>query len=140
MLQRIGISLDSALLAQFDEAIAERGYTNRSEALRDLIRERLVAREWASRAASEKEQVVVVTLVYAHDTMDLSSRLTQIQHKNPRSVVSALHVHLDHHNCLEVLILRGKGREILAMGEQLVAVRGVKFGKVVPATTGERLT
>jgi CopG family nickel-responsive transcriptional regulator len=139
LLQRIGVSLEDSLLQQFDEHITARGYTNRSEALRDLIREQLVAREWARIEDDEAEQVAVVTLVYEHDSMDLSKRLTHIQHQSPEAVVSALHIHLDHHNCLEVLILRGKARQILRMGEQLTAIRGVKFGKLIPATTGENL-
>lgn len=136
MLQRIGVSLEDSLLEQFDEDIKAKGYTNRSEALRDLIREQLVAREWSGAADSNAEQVAVVTLVYEHDSMDLSKRLAAIQHQDPHSIVSALHVHMDHHNCLEVLILRGPARKIMSTAEQLVAVRGVKFGKVIPATTG----
>lgn len=139
MLQRIGISLDDSLLEQFDALIAERGYTNRSEALRDLIREQLVARGWAELEESGEDRIAVVTLVYEHDSMDLAKRLTHIQHKDPQAVVSALHIHMDHHNCLEVLILRGQARQILRMAEQIVAVRGVKFGKIVPATTGQDL-
>ncbi len=140
MLQRIGVSLEDSLLKQFDDDIAARGYTNRSEALRDMIREQLVARQWSATEDSTAEQIAVVTLVYEHDSMDLSKRLASIQHQDPHAVVSALHVHMDHHNCLEVLILRGVARKILSMAEQLVAVRGVKFGKVVPATTGKDLT
>jgi CopG family nickel-responsive transcriptional regulator len=140
LLQRIGVSLDDRLLEQFDEHINARGYTNRSEALRDLIREQLVARQWAQAGDDDSEQVAVVTLVYEHDSMDLSKRLTRIQHRDPSAIVSALHIHLDHHNCLEVLILRGKARHILHMGEQLTAIRGVKFGKLIPATTGRDLT
>jgi len=139
VLQRIGISLDDSLLEQFDALIAERGYTNRSEALRDLIREQLVARDWAELQEDGMDRIAVVTIVYEHDSMDLAKRLTHIQHKRPEAVVSALHIHMDHHNCLEVLILRGKAGEILSMAEQIVAVRGVKFGKIVPATTGQGL-
>jgi len=137
MLERIGISLEQDLLAQFDRLIAEKGYVNRSEAVRDLIRDSLVQREWASRGREEK--VAVVTLVYDHDSASLAQKLAHIQHENHRAVVSALHVHLDPHNCLEVLVLRGRGREVAAMGEGLVSTRGVKYGKVVPATTGEGL-
>ncbi len=137
MLERIGISLEQDLLAQFDRLIAEKGYVNRSEAVRDLIRDSLVQREWASRGREEK--VAVVTLVYDHDSSSLAQKLAHIQHENHRAVVSALHVHLDPHNCLEVLVLRGRGSEISAMGEGLVSTKGVKYGKVVPATTGEAL-
>jgi CopG family nickel-responsive transcriptional regulator len=138
MLQRIGISLEDELLERFDELIAEKGYVNRSEAVRDLIRGELVQREWSSSRADE-ERVVVVTLVYDHDSSSLAQKLTHIQHENHLAVVSSLHVHMDAHNCLEVLVLRGRARDIVAMGESLVSTRGVKFGKVVPATTGRRL-
>jgi CopG family transcriptional regulator, nickel-responsive regulator len=137
MLERIGISLEEDLLAQFDRLIAEKGYVNRSEAVRDLIRDSLVQREWASRGREEK--VAVVTLVYDHDSASLAQKLAHIQHENHRAVVSALHVHLDPHNCLEVLVLRGRGKDVSAMGDGLVSTKGVKYGKVVPATTGEGL-
>ena len=137
MLERIGISLEKDLLAQFDRLIDEKGYVNRSEAVRDLIRDSLVQREWVDDAKGEK--VAVVTLVYDHDSASLAQKLAHIQHGNHRAVVSALHVHLDPHNCLEVLILRGKARDVLAMGEGLVSTKGVKYGKLVPATTGQDL-
>ncbi len=138
MLERVGISLDERLLAQFDRLIAEKGYVNRSEAVRDLIRDSLVQREWAEGGGRE-EKVAVVTLVYDHDSASLSQKLAHIQHDNHRAVVSALHVHLDPHNCLEVLVLRGPGKAVSAMGDELVSTKGVKYGKVVPATTGEGL-
>ena len=138
MLERIGISLEHELLEQFDGLIAEKGYVNRSEAVRDLIRESLVQREWA-RDTGRAEKVAVVALVYDHDAASLPQKLAHIQHENHRAVVSALHVHLDTHNCLEVLVLRGRGREVMRMGDGLVSTRGVKYGKVLPATTGEGL-
>jgi len=138
MLERIGISLEEDLLAQFDQLIAGKGYVNRSEAIRDLIRDSLVQREWAESTGRE-EKVAVVTLVYDHDSASLGQKLAHIQHENHRAVVSALHIHLDPHNCLEVLVLRGRGRDVSAMGDELVSTKGVKYGKVVPATTGERL-
>jgi len=137
MLERIGISLEEDLLAQFDRLIAEKGYVNRSEAIRDLIRDSLVQREWAE--GGREEKVAVVTLVYDHDSASLAQKLAHIQHENHRAVVSALHVHLDPHNCLEVLVLRGRGKDVSAMGDGLVSTKGVKYGKVVPATTGEGL-
>src|SRR5512137_2273904 len=138
MLERVGISLDERLLEQFDRLIASKGYVNRSEAIRDLIRDSLVQREWAQSGGRE-EKVAVVALVYDHDSPTLSQKLAHIQHENHRAVVSALHVHLDPHNCLEVLVLRGPGRAVSAMGDELVSTKGVKYGKVVPATTGEGL-
>lgn len=138
MLERIGISLEDGLLARFDELIADKGYVNRSEAIRDLIRDALVQRAW-SESAGREERVAVVTLVYDHDSSSLAQRLAHIQHENHKAVVSALHVHMDEHNCLEVLVLRGRAREVIAMGEGLVSTKGVKYGKVVPATTGHDL-
>ncbi len=138
MLERIGISLEDDLLARFDRLIDEKGYVNRSEAVRDLIREALVQREW-SRAPGREEKVAVVALVYDHDSSSLAQKLAHIQHENHRAVVSALHVHLDPHNCLEVLVLRGRAAEVVRMGEGLVSTKGVKYGKVVPATTGQDL-
>ncbi len=138
MVERIGISLESDLLSQFDRVSAEKGYVNRSEAIRDLIRDALVQREW-SESRGPEERVAVVTLVYDHDSSSLAHKLAHIQHENHRAVVSALHVHMDAHNCLEVLVLRGRSRDVIAMGEGLVSTRGVKYGKVVPATTGQSL-
>ena len=138
MLQRIGISLEDELLEKFDEIIDEKGYVNRSEAIRDLIRGELVQRQWSS-SRSDEERVVVVTLVYDHDSSSLAQKLTHIQHENHLAVVSSLHVHMDAHNCLEVLVLRGKAKDIMAIGESLVSTRGVKYGKIVPATTGQDL-
>jgi len=139
MLERVGISLEESLLKQFDRLIEQRGYQNRSEAIRDLIRDQLVQEQWSERDKDGGEKVAVVSLVYDHDSSSLSQKLTHIQHEHHRAVVSALHVHLDAHNCLEVLILRGKAQEIITMGESLVSTRGVKYGKVMPATTGKGL-
>jgi CopG family nickel-responsive transcriptional regulator len=138
MIERIGISLEQDLLGRFDELIEEKGYENRSEAIRDLIRDALVQREWSHSRGSE-EKVALVALVYDHDAASLAQKLAHIQHENHRAVVSTLHVHMDAHNCLEVLVLRGRGREVLKMGDGLVATKGVKYGKVVPATTGQDL-
>ncbi len=138
MLDRVGISLEHDLLERFDRMITEKGYVNRSEAIRDLIRDSLVQREWAGSGGRE-EKVAVVALVYDHDSPSLGQKLAHIQHENHRAVVSALHVHLDPHNCLEVLVLRGPARAVSAMGDGLVSTKGVKYGKVVPATTGEGL-
>jgi CopG family nickel-responsive transcriptional regulator len=138
MIERIGISLEDDLLQRFDRLIEQKGYVNRSEAVRDLIRDTLVQREWSESKGSE-ERVAVVTLVYDHDSSSLAQKLAHIQHENHRAVVSALHVHMDEHNCLEVLVLRGHARDVVRMGEGLVSTKGVKYGKVVPATTGQTL-
>jgi CopG family nickel-responsive transcriptional regulator len=112
---------------------------NRSEAIRDLIRDALVQREWAAEQEGDAERVAVATLVYDHESSGIAQKLGQIQHENHRAVVSALHVHLDAHNCLEVLVLRGRARDVLAMGDGLVSTKGVKYGKLTLATTGEGL-
>jgi CopG family nickel-responsive transcriptional regulator len=138
MLERIGVSLEDDLLARFDKLIAEKGYVSRSEAIRDLIRDALVQRSW-SESDGREERVAVVALVYDHDASSLAQKLAHIQHENHRAVVSALHVHMDAHNCLEVLVLRGRAREVVSMGEGLVSTKGVKYGKLVPATTGQDL-
>ena len=138
MIERIGISLEDELLARFDRLIEEKGYENRSEAIRDLIRDALVQRAW-SQSEGREERVAVVTLVYDHDSTSLAHKLAHVQHENHKAVVSALHVHMDAHNCLEVLVLRGRGRDVLARGEGLISTKGVKYGKLVPATTGQTL-
>lgn len=138
MLERIGVSLEDELLEKFDKLIADKGYVNRSEAIRDLIRDALVQRSW-SESDGREERVAVVTLVYDHDSSSLAQKLAHIQHENHKAVVSALHVHMDEHNCLEVLVLRGRAKEVVSMGEGLVSTKGVKYGKLVPATTGQDL-
>jgi CopG family nickel-responsive transcriptional regulator len=138
MIERIGVSLEKDLLERFDRLIEQKGYATRSEAVRDLIRDALVQRQW-SEAQGREEQVAVVTLVYDHDSSSLAQKLAHIQHENHKAVVSALHVHMDEHNCLEVLVLRGRAREVLRMGDGLISTKGVKHGKVVPATTGQTL-
>jgi len=138
MLERIGISLESELLEQFDKLIAEKGYVNRSEAIRDLIRESLVQRSWAE-SDGRDERVAVAALVYDHDATSLAHKLAHIQHENHKAVVSTLHVHMDAHNCLEVLVLRGRAKDVISMGEGLVSTKGVKYGKLLPATTGQDL-
>ena len=138
MIERIGVSLEADLLKQFDRLIEQKGYVNRSEAIRDLIRDALVQRAWSQSEARE-ERVAVVTLVYDHDSSSLAQKLAHIQHENHKAVVSALHVHMDEHNCLEVLVLRGRGKDVITMGEGLVSTKGVKYGKLVPATTGQDL-
>jgi CopG family nickel-responsive transcriptional regulator len=138
MIERIGVSLEADLLKQFDRLIAQKGYVNRSEAIRDLIRDALVQREW-SESEGPEERVAVATLVYDHDSSSLAQKLAHIQHENHKAVVSALHVHMDEHNCLEVLVLRGSAKDVVRMGEGLVSTKGVKYGKLVPATTGQSL-
>lgn len=135
-LTRFGISIDSRLLTSFDALIEEKGYQNRSEAIRDLIRSSLVEQKWA---AGEEEMVGTVTLVYNHHVRDLSDKLTEQQHHHHDRIVSALHVHLDAHNCLEVLVVRGKATDIKKVADELIGVKGVKHGKLVMTAAHEDL-
>jgi CopG family nickel-responsive transcriptional regulator len=131
---RFGISADRRLVERFDALIAERGYVNRSEAVRDLVRNALVEQEWER---DETEAVGTVTLVYDHHTSDLAERLTEHQHTHHREIISSLHIHLDEHNCLEVVVLRGRARDIGRLASSLIGTKGVKHGKFVATTTGE---
>lgn len=133
---RFGISIDSKLLESFDGLIEQKGYANRSEALRDLIRAALIEVKWEH---GEEEMVGTVTLVYNHHVRDLSDKLTEHQHVHHHQVISTLHVHLDAHNCLEVLVIRGKAHEIKKIADELIGVKGVKHGKLVMTATGEGL-
>ena len=133
---RFGISMDDKLLESFDRLIERKGYANRSEAIRDLIRAAQVELEWEE---DETDAVGTVTLVYNHHVRDLSDKLTEQQHAHHDQIVSALHVHLDAHNCLEVLVVRGKAGEVRRIADELIRVKGVKHGKLVMTTTGEGL-
>ncbi len=132
-LTRISISLESALLDAFDTHLSAKGYTTRSEAIRDLIRDRLV-REQAQHA--EGEQVAVVTLVYDHHARELAARLIDKQHHHHDLVVSSLHVHLGERHCLEVSVLRGPSAQVQHLGNELLATRGVLHGEIT-FTSGE---
>ncbi|SNB44808.1 nickel-responsive transcriptional regulator NikR [Geobacter sp. DSM 9736] len=131
---RFGISIDAKLLQNFDRLIQQKGYATRSEALRDLIRASLIE---GKREDDEEQMVGTVTLVYNHHVRDLSDKLTEHQHAYHHQIISALHVHLDAHNCLEVLVVRGKAREIKKIADELIGVKGVKHGKLVMTATGE---
>ena len=135
-LARIGVALDSLLLRKFDELIEERGYTNRSEAFRDLIREELVRKSWES---PDADVVGTVTLVYDHHVRMLSEKLTSMQHDHHKNILSTMHVHLDHDNCLEVLVVKGKAKSVQKIADGLISTRGVKHGRLTLTTTGAEL-
>src|SRR4030081_3557153 len=124
-LSRIGVAIDSELLEKFDQLISKRGYTNRSEAFRDLIRDELVQKTWES---PEANVVGTVTLVYDHHVRMLSEKLTDLQHDHHKQILSTLHVHLDHDNCLEVVVVKGRALEVQAIAEKLISTKGVKHG------------
>jgi CopG family nickel-responsive transcriptional regulator len=135
MLERFSTSLEQDLLIEFDRYLRERGYSNRSEAIRDLIRKSLIREEWKA----GEEVVGVVTLVYNHHQRQLQDRVTELQHKYHRLVISTTHVHLDAHNCLEVVILRGDAEGVQKMAHAMMAIRGVKGGDLTMSSTGRSL-
>ena len=132
-LSRIGVAIDSDLLTRFDTLIGQRGYTNRSEAFRDLIRGELVEEAWAK---PDSPMVGTVTLVYDHHVRLLNEKLTGMQHEHYDHVLSTLHVHLDHDNCLEVLVIKGKASEVRRIADGLISTKGVKHGRLFVTTPG----
>lgn len=134
---RFGVSIDSDLLNDFDELCIEKSYENRSEAIRDLIRKSLVEREWNQ---STEEVAATLTLIYDHHKSDLAQKLTQAQHDAHHLIISTLHVHLDHDNCLEVLVLKGKSGTIKALADKLTAIKGIFWGNLSLATTAQRIS
>ena len=135
-LARIGVAIDSFLLEKFDLLIEQRGYTNRSEAFRDMIREELVQKSWES---PDAEVVGTVTLVYDHHVRLLSEKLTDMQHDHHKNILSTLHVHLDHDNCLEVIVVKGKAKSVQKIADGLISTKGVKHGYLTLTTTGAEL-
>ena len=133
---RFGISIDERLLDRFDRLIDEKGYSNRSEAIRDLIRNALVEEEWSNES---EETVGTVSLVYDHHTRDLADKLTEHQHSHHKEIISSLHVHLDAHHCLEVVVIKGKAKKNKRLAEELIGTKGVKHGKLMMTTTGKDL-
>jgi len=134
-IERFTISIPPELLTTFDEVCAAKGYASRSEAVRDAIRNYLVAHEWGLQA-SDTEVVGTITLVYDHDNHRLASRLLDEQHARHDQVLSTLHVHLDASNCLEVIVLRGPAPEVAALADRLISLRGVKHGRLVTSSAG----
>lgn len=134
---RFGISMNADLLEKFDRIVARKGYSNRSEAIRDLIRDELVETEWES---EEAEVAGTITLVYDHHIKGLSHLLLEQQHEYHDLILTSTHVHLDHHNCLEVLIVKGKAAEAKKVAEKLISIKGVKHGKLTIASTGRGLS
>jgi CopG family nickel-responsive transcriptional regulator len=136
-LERFGVSMEDDLLSRFDSLIQERGYNSRSEAIRDLVRRELVAEEWADPQA---EVIGTITIVYEHHEHELANVLTELQHNHHDSIVCSTHVHLDPHNCLEVIIVRGPSNQVKRIADLLISTRGVKHGQLVSTTTGQSIT
>lgn len=135
-LVRFGVSLEDKLLRKFDSLIKKIGYANRSEAIRNLIRNRLVEEEGKS---EDKEAVGILGLVYDHHRRELQETLTRTQHEHLSNIISSIHVHLDEDNCLEVIVLRGNASLVKKTAEALLATRNVKHGKLILTTTGADL-
>ncbi|HEB70359.1 MAG TPA: nickel-responsive transcriptional regulator NikR [Desulfobulbus sp.] len=135
MLKRFSISLEEDLLEGFDSYVNQHGYSNRSEAVRDLIRKALVTEEWAS----DSEVVGVVTMVYDHHRSQLQERITELQHDFYELITSTTHIHMDHHNCLEVTIVKGIASQVQDLSGRLIALRGVKDGSLTMSSTGGHL-
>ena len=134
-LRRFGVSADKDLVERFDRHIKKKGYANRCEALRDLMRAALVEEAWESNA----QAVGTVTLVYNHHDPGLEAQLTDIQHRAHGNVVANMHSHLDHDNCLEVVMLRGKAKVIKRLADRLISAKGVKHGRLVMSAGGKAL-
>jgi len=133
---RFSVSLPQSLMRQLDAMVQRKGYTNRSLAVADMIRDHLVEYR---QGASAQEIAGTITLVYDHHQPRVQETLTERQHLVGTMIVSALHVHLEHHNCLEVLVVRGKAAKVQALANQLTAIKGVKHGKLTVTTTGKDL-
>jgi CopG family transcriptional regulator, nickel-responsive regulator len=133
---RFGVSLPEKLLVCFDRDIEKKGYANRSEAIRDLIRQSLVESEWND---SKSETAAAVVLVYDHHKRGLTAHLTNVQHEYHENIISTMHAHLDHDNCIEVVLLRGIAKVVKPIADKLASAKHVKHGKFVPTTLGKEL-
>ncbi len=127
---RFGVSISSGLLEKFDALIHEKEYTNRSEAIRDLIRDKLVEADW-DRENDTTTLIGAITIVYDHHTRDIGDRLTTIAHDHHDLIISSMHVHLTHDSCMEVILVKGLGRAIRTFADSVISIRGVKHGKLV---------
>ena len=133
---RFGVSMNDDLLEKLDSIVERRGYPNRSEAIRDLVRAALVEDEWGT---STGEVLGVLVIVFDHHQRQLQDRLTEIQHGCHHIIISSTHVHLDHDNCLEVIIVKGAAETVRSLADRLKAVRGVKSSELSAASTGRNL-
>jgi CopG family nickel-responsive transcriptional regulator len=131
---RIGVSLEPELLEEFDALIRREGYTNRSEAIRDLVRRGLVQSTWEE---GEGDVVGTVTLLYDHHTTGLVEKLLEAQHREPIRIFSTMHVHVDHHDCMEIIAVAGKTPKVRAFADGMKAIRGVKRCELTVVSTGK---
>ncbi len=134
-LVRFGVSLEKKLLTKFDKHIKEKNYATRSKAIGDLIRENLVKKEWIE----GKEVVGAITLVYNHHKRELVNRLTDVQHDFHQVIISSQHIHLDKNNCVEIVVVKGKPKDVEKLAYSLKSTKGVKHGSLTMATTGKEI-
>jgi CopG family nickel-responsive transcriptional regulator len=135
-LTRFSVSIESELLERFLRVSSKKGWENRSEAVRNLMREALVREEWSG----SDEIVGTITIVYDHHKHELTDRLTSIQHDHHDAVLAATHIHLDHDNCLEMIAVKGTASDVQRIADTLIGTRGVKHGTLTATTTGKKLT
>ncbi len=133
---RFGVSMDDELLERLDLLVKRKKYPNRSEAIRDLVRGALVEEEWGS---SRGDVIGVLVIVFDHRQRELSARLLTKEHGHAGEIVTTLHLHLDHDNCLEAKVIRGKPDAVKEIADELMTMKGVKYGRLIPATAGKRL-
>ena len=125
---RFGVSIEPELLKKFDKLIKKKGYTNRSEAIRDIIRKNLITEKTQD---PQDEAIGTLTMIYDHHTGNLTNRLLDIQHEHTKEILSTTHIHIDHHNCLEVLVLKGKTGNIQKLADNIKSLKGIKHGELV---------
>ena len=131
--ERVSLAIERDLVERFDQLLARGGHSNRSEAIRDLMRNRVVEEEWS---AGRGESVATVTIVYDHTKRDLADRLLEAGHDHHRMIMATMHVHLDDSHCLEVMALRGKPAELRHFADHLIGMKGVRHGKLVMSSAG----
>lgn len=135
--ERFSVSINRKLLKKFDESIKERKYKNRSKAIRDLIREFLIEREWEQ---AKGEVMGALTLLYDHEVGNIIQKLMAVQHEKYKNIISTMHIHIDEHNCMEIIAIRGLPEEVKEISDSLISCRGVKHGKLVMTSLGKEIT
>lgn len=127
-LERISLTIDKDLMRRFDEMLERTGRSNRSEAIRDLIRARMVEEDWKD---DQSDNVATITIVYDHEKRELAERLTHKGHEHHEEILASMHIHLDDRNCLEVIAARGKTRDLKHIADHVIGLKGVKHGRIV---------
>ncbi|CAJ99113.1 nickel-responsive transcriptional regulator NikR [Helicobacter acinonychis] len=134
---RFSVSLQQNLLDELDNRIIKNGYSSRSELVRDLIREKLVEDNWIEDSPDDKSKVAVLVVIYDHHQRELNQRMIDIQHASETHVLCTTHIHMDSHNCLETIILKGSSAEVQRLQLEIGGLRGVKFAKLTKASSFE---